>query len=587
MQHFLAGKKAQDNKDTPSIKLPAGHKWECAKKLGSGGQGTAYLWMLLDSKSQKIVDRIVIKNMYVKPASSILLQKGPGKVQLKKVYFARLLAPDGSTDRCTVPVTAIEQIPGVEHGWRTYAPFFSLGDLTHLISAQKSQPFPEAFIWYLFHRLAKATIAMDEALQDEPGKPAVVHLDIKAANVFVDSPGSLGKHADFVMYPPAYLGDFGCSEAISFSATDPPPVVGVGTKGFMPPEVWPLTEITGSKAVLDAPATSATNIWQIGYVVLFAMEMLVNSFYPRPQIKWEKGEDSEPHYDQMARHEKLIKAGWAGYSKDLVSTVEQCLRYQPHKRPTPSKLLATVEAHMANHTDGMDRWGTVDWFNEQEKRSSGVASGSKIDRAGDTESARSSRKRVAASPLISERTKAARMEEKDKEERDQDVEIRKRARLVARQMREGKKSKLDFAIEDADFVLADQYKIVHPPGSMLDIESYFTRAEPGPIEYLALGAHAGPSAKPTKAGGLFVVLSDKPPTTVTSKTAVPGAEPEDKSATTELSSEKTPRARSRPASSTPTPRSSAGTSPITKATTPRPDYGPSSARPGGSDSRKC
>lgn len=39
-----------------------------------------------------------------------------------------------------------------------------------------------------------------------------VHLadnDLKPDNIFLDSPGSLGNNADRVMYPPAYLGEFG------------------------------------------------------------------------------------------------------------------------------------------------------------------------------------------------------------------------------------------------------------------------------------------------------------------------------------------------------------------------------------------
>lgn len=124
--------------------------------------------------------------------------------------ISQLLVPDDSKDVYTVPILACQPISGSTGGWRTYSPYYSLRNLETLVEGHtKDAPLPEAFLWFFFYRMAKAAVAMDETLRKDDTGPVIVHNDIKPDNIFLGSPGSLGREADFVMYPPAYLGDFG------------------------------------------------------------------------------------------------------------------------------------------------------------------------------------------------------------------------------------------------------------------------------------------------------------------------------------------------------------------------------------------
>ena len=83
--------------------------------------------------------------------------------------------------------------------------------------------------------MAKAAVAMDEVLRENDRGPVIVHSDIEPDNIFLARPGSLGKDADFIMYPPAYLADFGFSyTAIKGQSTQGQ---GGGAYMFTPPEM--------------------------------------------------------------------------------------------------------------------------------------------------------------------------------------------------------------------------------------------------------------------------------------------------------------------------------------------------------------
>ncbi|KAG9856495.1 hypothetical protein KCU98_g1393, partial [Aureobasidium melanogenum] len=154
-------------KDTslPNVRLPGGHSWSYVKELGEGGEGTAHLWAHVDS-NQKIVEHVVIRNTTV---NRYQLVDG----EWLELYIQQQLAPHGSTDACTVPILAAEQIPGFE---------------------------------------------------------------IKPSNILMGSPGSLGKDEDYIAYPPAYLGDFGLAYFTSGNDAWRMKLDG-GTRGYFPPEL--------------------------------------------------------------------------------------------------------------------------------------------------------------------------------------------------------------------------------------------------------------------------------------------------------------------------------------------------------------
>jgi serine/threonine protein kinase len=113
----------------------------------------------------------------------------------------------------TVPTLAAGKLQNHEDAWRTYHPYYSMGDLAELVRINtRSRHVPEPLLWFTLRRMTKAAVAMEERLEDTSGNgPHVIHNDIKPDNILLGHAGSLGRDTDYVMYPPAYLGNFGMS----------------------------------------------------------------------------------------------------------------------------------------------------------------------------------------------------------------------------------------------------------------------------------------------------------------------------------------------------------------------------------------
>ncbi|THY88670.1 hypothetical protein D6C92_07532, partial [Aureobasidium pullulans] len=307
-----------DNNDPPRGPLLPGLTWKYKRSIGKGGQGRAHLWVLVDD-NKNIIERLVIKNL-IAASKAEVVQDGPSKGQLVEAYYAQILAPNGAKaeDVFTAPVLACEPIAGTENGWRTYAPYFSLGNFETLVKKHTAfSPLPEPFLWFVLYRMAKAAVAMDEVLRENDRGPVIVHSDIKPDNIFLGHPGSLGKDADFIMYPPAYLADFG----FSYTAIKGQSTQGQGGGAFMfaAPE---MRDVEGE----HTPCYSYTNIWQIGFSVLQAMEGLkYMNVAPAQDLGYEN-----------SKWLPLIKSGtFSDYSKELIQAVEACVRFNPEHRLPP------------------------------------------------------------------------------------------------------------------------------------------------------------------------------------------------------------------------------------------------------------
>ncbi|CAD0098171.1 unnamed protein product [Aureobasidium mustum] len=197
-----------EDKTPPISNLPAGHIWKYSKAIGGGAQGKAHLWVHLD-ETERVIDRIVIKN-FIAESKFAITEDGPTGRIPTEAYISQLLVPDDSKYFYTVPILACQPISDSTGGWRTYSPYYSLSNFETLVNRHtKDFPLPEPFLWFFFLRMAKAAVVMDKTLRKDSNGPVIVHNDIKPDNIFLGSPGSLGKDVDFVMYPPAYLGDFG------------------------------------------------------------------------------------------------------------------------------------------------------------------------------------------------------------------------------------------------------------------------------------------------------------------------------------------------------------------------------------------
>jgi serine/threonine protein kinase len=464
-----------NDKTLPDIPIPADHTWTYDRKLGSGSEGTVHLWNLLNNSTQRTVRRIVTKNLKV--VDSHIIPSRPAKGQLLQAYIQQHLVPNGSKEAFTVPTLGARKLEWYEDAWRTYHPYYSMGNfetLVHVNTRSRHAKFlPEPFIWFTLHRMMRAAVAMDERLRDTPGNgPVVIHNDIKSENIFLDHPGSLGRDADYIMYPPAYLGDFGMSYLTSEDESWRRKIR--GTVGWCAPELdrGGNPDAPNDTARYDVAPTSRTNVWQIGYCILRAMD---GDGLTAPVLG---------NHDLRYRNDSWTKRTQAGasavYSADLIRVVEDCVRFQLADRPSPQVALALIEQHMPTYADGMDRWGTLSWIKAEHAKTDEAEHGDDADEEEDededdtatTTAASKKRKATVPPPAPPPASKRSRFS----------GALKRRLELVAKQMkpgvRLGKVQKTDRA-----FILADENKIICPDVTFFDADEFFERDDPGPIEF--------------------------------------------------------------------------------------------------------
>ena len=355
------------NYEDPIGDIPPNHRWVTSGKLAKSNQGAAIQWNLVD-ENENVVD----------PDYEIIRPGCPGEGHHREAYIQQLLVPSGTevTDIYTVPAFSVytEKENKNKNLWRIYMPYYPLGDLGDLVEENRIQrwPLPEPFVWYLFHRLANAAMVMDTKLHTGKDQYVVVHLDLKPDNILLGNPGSLGVNSDFVMYPPAYMGDFGVAEITYHGDEQACRMHHQGTLGYMPPEIWRWRVEGGGDEQggphLDVPAHSYTNIWQIGKIMLSVLEG-TGSTRDVNQMKYNETEEEQPApaYKNKFFQDIEEDGTWSGWSRDLIDLVHECVRYRAVDRPSPQDLLDRINELIPRHAEDMTRWGTSDWFDEQMK----------------------------------------------------------------------------------------------------------------------------------------------------------------------------------------------------------------------------
>ncbi|CAD0114064.1 unnamed protein product [Aureobasidium uvarum] len=482
-----------EDESSPSLQLSRGQKWQWVEKLGEGGEAAAHLWARVDV-DQKVVERVVIRNTQI--SSSQLIKGGPHDGEWRELHVQQRLAPNGSLDTCTVPILAVERMHGYKKGWRTYMHYYSKGDLSKVINKHTElgeRPLPESFLWFVFHRMAKALVAMDETFR-EPGKehPVIIHRDIKPSDILMGHPGSLGKDVDWVLYPPAYMGDFGFCYLTS-NDNSWTKKLGSGTKGYIPPEseFRPVNEDS-------IPPSSKANVWGVGESILVAM---------MTRHSRSVAGASGPRYRLNQSWQHLIEQGkWNGYSADLIGVAELCVRNQPEERPTPQELLQKLEAQIDQHTDGLDRWGTLSWVKQKSRLVDGPlaaddAEDDDTDAGADpTTGGKRKASEPAGLPPDAKRVKA-------------EDSVKRRLAYVATVIK-GVRPVPKVHVDDKDFRLNYMNQLRYADyDSIFDPESFFDRPDPGPIEYFYLDKHTGGKIEPievktTEHGGVVYIDSD-------------------------------------------------------------------------------
>ena len=182
------------------------------------------------------------------------------------------------------------------------------GDLQTKISQHKKlqRPIEEEEIWHIFHQVVAGLNALHSR--------KIVHRDIKCANVFLTSEGTVK------------LGDLNVSKHAKAGIMN----TQTGTPYYASPEVWQ-----------DKPYDKSSDIWSLGAVLYEACAL-----QPPFQAK-----------DMKGLYQKVCKGLYARlpsrYSKELSDMVGSLLQVEPKKRPTTQMLMQsqTQKGHIDEPTE--------------------------------------------------------------------------------------------------------------------------------------------------------------------------------------------------------------------------------------------
>ncbi|KAI4760522.1 kinase-like protein [Aureobasidium sp. EXF-3400] len=496
----------------PRQDAPEGHSWVFGGKLGAGGFGRAYLWNLIANANQKVVDRVVLKYTEVR-SEQVISNGGLGNGHIKEVFIQRSLVPNGTPpDKVfTVPLLGAEHCSWSLDSWRFYSPYFAFGDLFDLIKTQGLEDLrstmtghrqiPEPFAWYILHRLVSAAVVMDTKFRTSQKDYQVVHVDFKPENIFLGAPGSLGKKNSFPAYPPVYLGDFGNAHVTYPGDPWDYMMYGGCTQGWSAPEITRLGHVRRS---WQAPGGSYTNVWQIGYVM---QSILMGVVSWEQDIPWNDFDyDYEPRYMPLPKRTKAREAEnplRRDYSTELLDILNAMVSFKPEARPTPQQLLDVIEEYMPHFTQGMEHWGTQEWFDqlngdEDSPEDDTIASETTPlqddgSRKGVTDKfidkfkhlfcvprARPKRRTPRKSPIDRDLSPYSKLQARNKSRK-------RRQDMVTRQIKEGLRPKLQRFVSpdpsDDIFILPDDLKIIHPKRPET-IGDYFAASDPEPTYYM-------------------------------------------------------------------------------------------------------
>ena len=211
---------------------------------------------------------------------------------------------------------------------------------------------PEAYLWFVFHGMAKVLSEMNQPnfsqiIGRQPNS-FLLHFDAKTDNVLLSTP--LNYHY-LERYPVAKVADWGLAQLTNKKdPSNSARYYKFGTQIWQPPEQWNYNryceawraDIFGKR---DRPYSIAHTLWQFAAIVYSMATLSEHNEDLDGQFSWVEDRESlsrEVGYRFMPRTTSLE----AHYSESLLNLLDDCLRLQPERRPSPTRVKYDVELAM-------------------------------------------------------------------------------------------------------------------------------------------------------------------------------------------------------------------------------------------------
>ncbi|KAG9947017.1 hypothetical protein KCU85_g6171, partial [Aureobasidium melanogenum] len=350
--------------------------------MATGAEGVVHLWCDVDTATQRILDRVVVKHVvsgqtrYQDPDNWVNNQVGGEPLECRQANLVWAAIPNPAVQQHIQSclgwgdVVAPDVVPQT-YQYKLYHEYCSQSSMNRVMKNQprKKRPcakrksrkqLPEPFLWYMFESLAKACVAMDTTYNPR----GLVHQDMHPGNIFFSDPDP----NRFATYPVLKVADFGSSREITPQVRNRGPIVQsdpVCLTYAAPENSWNTPIPMHGPFPWEAPTmiiTRKTNIYQVGLIMASAMRLM----QPLPENNWRqpsRGYRVPPanqlHHDpgpavgvsELSRDQ--LNPGPKKYSYALTDLVWMCLRHNSGHRPRAHQLLQRIQLH-ANF-QGMDQ----------------------------------------------------------------------------------------------------------------------------------------------------------------------------------------------------------------------------------------
>ncbi|KAK4628249.1 putative serine/threonine-protein kinase nek2 [Fulvia fulva] len=347
--------------------------WVPWKRIGSGGQGSAWIWIYFN-QNNAIIRRVVKKDTHCKDSWYDIRAWAGNDL---KDYNSRIPWEHRCQSQLTwianarhVVRTTMQWSPIlVSEAWKShkiYTEWCPMGDLADLITKYKEQPAPnnyiaEPMIWATAEALALAGLAMQHGTEDvDAGTLAnwipIIHRDLKPGNIFLADPSPNAQGTTlWPSYPKPLLGDFGL--AIETSPTDPHnPTwhLELGTPGYMAPEQLAYIDRTTLFHLNPTPLTEKTNVFGIG-VILYSLLTLNHGAASgiQPEFLGVNPQDQNPFTLQDDEGDPYDQNNADKYTESLRGLIDECTHYDPALRPDFREILRRTRGLFDGPGDGL------------------------------------------------------------------------------------------------------------------------------------------------------------------------------------------------------------------------------------------